>query len=233
MNEQDQAIVSFLNSKDLSSFYFLKNVNFDLLPQDEKNILIPKILATISAKLFLDIYEEKINAYDTKVIVQFCERYNEFYNGALMLRVYGDFENYINSIRVSYPTPFKNEFGLTLNNSVKKIINSQVYTCLLTFPMNFNPIRKTFAAWCHNDVVCKSLKRNSNFREYEKSDLVVLRNAMNIAANFFQSESHNKNISLIEPLITSQKKSKNEWLIIFSIISGTLVLFKILKFFKL
>ncbi len=190
-------IQTFLSSPDMSTFHLLLTVDFNSMNEVDRTSVMQNIAAKINRQLGRDIKNRKIGPNNVKWITEFTSKYLEHDLDIAYGNVYAELNDYVSYIEEEYPQPYMYGDGTKLYEEVEKLLNGQFYDALSALPNMFEPIKISFAKWCHNNVLQKAFARTTEFRKFKNSTLVTLQKAMYIAANYFQPKHHRDNARLI------------------------------------
>lgn len=202
-------IQEFLSSKDLAKFHLLLKVDFYSMSPSNKASIIDAICKKINNQLAKDIIGRKIGPVNIGKIIGFVDKHLSADTNVAYSRVYTELNDYVNGFAEKYEQPFEEKH---LNSTkvfpeIERILKNKFYESLAALPSLFEPIKMSFAKWCHSNVLQTAFDRTTEFRRFKKGTLSALREAMYIAANYYHPKHHRDNARMITTYLNQSNKN--------------------------
>lgn len=195
----------FFSSKDTSAFYLILNVDFDQMEDHIRDSTIDRIAYKVNRQLGNDIKLGKIGPVNVCKISAFFNQHLGVNIDKAFSQVYTDLEDYTSTTIELFPQPFEQETGTVIYKEIENIINSNYAETLSSLPSSFDPVKVLFARWCHT-ITKEAFNRCRALDQFSIRTLQILKKSSNIAAVYFQTESHKANAKAITRFLNSKQK---------------------------
>lgn len=190
---------NFFNSSKLDSIKFLKNVDFSVLPADNRMFILNRVIRKVNSQLGNDIIGGKISPKTVKNIIDFVKKecstnwYDDF------AKTYRVLEAYIIDLNDIFLDPIINyhRAKLELKSKVSILLNSSFYKCLKMLPPSMQTLQYSYALSCQKLLSNVLIRNFINPNNFNISTLNTIRIAIYIVLDNIKDVNHERNLQII------------------------------------
>ena len=202
----EMCIRDSLESEDLSLFNSqpLHGIN----PSDPSyNQIVTLIVNKLNSTLE-KLIASKTNNIRLNYIIAFTKTLPKHQSDQVYLKSYDLLAKTFDDLEKKHPTPFIDNRTLRFHSDIAKNVNKAFHNLIRLLPDQFQPLRRQYGIWCNNNVITAATKREKNPRKYQKSDLVTMAEAAEIASYYHNKEANLKMARIIKENTSSSSSGE-------------------------
>lgn len=203
---------AFLSSLNLSGIGRLSTVDLSDFSKENRGYLLDSVRDKICNQLGHDIIHGNINPVSVKLVVDFIEKHYPINFYECFEKVFKELESYLIKIEELFLDPLNDlhRSKLEFKCQVTQLLNGSFYSSLNKLPSSMTSIKVSYALICQKLLKYVLIRGYVKPRNYKKSTLYTLREAMYIVLDNFKDDFHEVNVRIVTNYLSGISKNDED-----------------------